>query len=222
MRRAGSVRVDAGFRADALGRLPAHGGNHDRRSSPHTLDQLHEPRPRWQLFAYLNLFMFWMLLLVLADNFLVILICRMRLCTQNSADLPSTSDTQRAVVGQNSKLDQTTIIACSVFWRRGRAPVVPCLAADAMGGPDPVSALIHATTMVNARGVPRGPGQSSLRHAPSAIVQWSAGDQHLHREDAHPFHPRPNGEKAGPGHAGPPSWLIFAALGGGAWTAAIF
>ena len=51
----------------------AAGGEHGRAAGPRLLDRLHGRRPGlWRFFAYLNLFMFSMLLLILGDNFLML------------------------------------------------------------------------------------------------------------------------------------------------------
>ena len=57
--------------------------------------------------------------------------------------------------------------------RRGQERPVPapCLAAGRDGKPAPVSALIHAATMVNTDGRPRRPRQPDLRLRPGA--RWS-------------------------------------------------
>ena len=68
-----AFKADMGFYVDAADRLPADRGHDDRHARAHLLDRLHAHDPgKWRFFAYLNLFMFSMLLLVLADNFLLV------------------------------------------------------------------------------------------------------------------------------------------------------
>jgi len=145
----------------------------------------------WRFFAYLNLFMFSMLLLILGDNFLMLYIGweAVGLCSYLLIGFwykkPSAAGAAkkafvvnrigdvgfglgiamiwvnlgtlsfREVFGQIGTLDETTItiIALLLFagavGKSAQFPLHVWL-PDAMEGPTPVSALIHAATMVNA------------------------------------------------------------------------
>src|SRR5689334_4579964 len=150
----------------------------------------HDPG-RWRFFAYLNLFMFSMLLLVLASNFLVVFVAweLVGLCSylligfwyrKRSAALAAkkafivnrvgdvgfalgimlifvtlgTLDIREVIdrIGSVEPLT-VTIIALLIFaGAMGKSAQFPLHVwlPDAMEGPTPVSALIHAATMVNA------------------------------------------------------------------------
>jgi len=150
----------------------------------------HDPG-RWRFFAYLNLFMFSMLLLVLADNFLLVFagwelvgLCsylligfwyprRSAAVAAKKAFLVNRVGDMGFALGIMAIWTQLgTLNMQSVFAKFGAVPhewqiaialLLLCGAVgksaqfplhvwlpDAMEGPTPVSALIHAATMVNA------------------------------------------------------------------------
>jgi len=150
----------------------------------------HDPGT-WRFFAYLNLFMFSMLLLVLADNFLLVFVAwelvglssylligfwyRKRtaaLASKKAFIVNRVGDVGFAlgimlifislgtlniqdVITRIGTLDQVTIAAIALLvlsGAMGKSAQFPLHVwlPDAMEGPTPVSALIHAATMVNA------------------------------------------------------------------------
>ncbi len=150
----------------------------------------HDPG-RWRFFAYLNLFMFSMLLLVLADNFLLVFagwelvgLCsylligfwyprRSAAVAAKKAFLVNRVGDMGFALGIMAVWSQLgTVSLRETFERFGQVPhewqiaialLIFCGAVgksaqfplhvwlpDAMEGPTPVSALIHAATMVNA------------------------------------------------------------------------
>src|SRR6478736_3203202 len=169
----------------------------------------------WRFFAYLNLFMFSLLLLVLASSFLVVFVAweLVGLCSylligfwyrKRSAALAAkkafivnrvgdvgfilgimlifvslgTLDI-REVIARIGELDATTItlIALLIFaGAMGKSAQFPLHVwlPDAMEGPTPVSALIHAATMVNAGIYLVARANPIFAHAQSALVVVAA------------------------------------------------
>ncbi len=217
----------------------------------------------WRFFAYLNLFMFSMLLLVLADSFLVVFVAweLVGLCSylligfwyrKRSAALAAkkafivnrvgdvgfalgimliftslgTLDI-REVIARIGELDPTriTIIALLIFagaiGKSAQFPLHVWL-PDAMEGPTPVSALIHAATMVNAgvylvaRTNPIFAQSSSALVVVAAIGIFTAilaASIAMTQTDIKRVLAYSTLSQLG---------YMFAALGVGAWTAAIF
>ncbi|MBA2373572.1 MAG: NADH-quinone oxidoreductase subunit L [Chloroflexi bacterium] len=165
----------------------------------------------WRFFAYLNLFMFSMLLLVLADDFLVLFVAwelvglssylligfwyRKRtaaLASKKAFIVNRVGDVGfalgimlifatlgtldiREVIERIGEVDHGTVIAISLLLFAGAAgksaqfPLHVWL-PDAMEGPTPVSALIHAATMVNAGVYLVARANPIFGHAPEALV----------------------------------------------------
>jgi len=170
----------------------------------------HDPG-RWRFFAYLNLFMFSMLLLVLADNFLTVFAAweLVGLCSylligfwypKRSAALAAKKAfivnrvgdvgfalgimfiwvatgtlNMRDAFDRIAGLDHGTILAiallvfCGAVGKSAQFPLHVWL-PDAMEGPTPVSALIHAATMVNAGVYLVARANPIFSHAPEAMV----------------------------------------------------
>jgi len=217
----------------------------------------------WRFFAYLNLFMFSMLLLVLAGNFLVVFVAweLVGLCSylligfwyrKRSAALAAkkafivnrvgdvgfilgimlifvslgTLDI-REVIARIGSLDTTTIMAISLLifaGAMGKSAQFPLHVwlPDAMEGPTPVSALIHAATMVNAGVYLVARTNPIFAHAPSALVIVAgigiftailAASIAMTQTDIKRVLAYSTLSQLG---------YMFAALGVGAWTAAIF
>jgi NADH-quinone oxidoreductase subunit L len=217
----------------------------------------------WRFFAYLNLFMFSMLLLVLAGSFLVVFVAweLVGLCSylligfwyrKRSAALAAkkafivnrvgdvgfilgimlifvslgTLDI-REVLARIGTLDTTTItiIALLVFaGAMGKSAQFPLHVwlPDAMEGPTPVSALIHAATMVNAGVYLLARVNPIFAHAPSALVIVAgigiftailAASIAMTQTDIKRVLAYSTLSQLG---------YMFAAFGVGAWTAAIF
>jgi len=217
----------------------------------------------WRFFAYLNLFMFSMLLLVLADSFLVVFVAweLVGLCSylligfwyrKRSAALAAkkafivnrvgdigfalgimlifvslgTLDI-REVIARVGELDgaRITIISLLIFaGAMGKSAQFPLHVwlPDAMEGPTPVSALIHAATMVNAGVYLVARTNPIFAQAPSALVVVAAigiftailaASIAMTQTDIKRVLAYSTLSQLG---------YMFAALGVGAWTAAIF
>src|SRR5262245_51361065 len=165
----------------------------------------------WRFFAYLNLFMFSMLLLVMADNFLVVFVAwelvglssylligfwRQRrtaaLAAKKAFLVNRVGDVGfalgimlifvslgtlniREVIEHIGELDAAVIIAISLLvfaGAMGKSAQFPLHVwlPDAMEGPTPVSALIHAATMVNAGVYLVARSSPIFAHAPEAMI----------------------------------------------------
>ena len=217
----------------------------------------------WRFFAYLNLFMFSMLLLVLASNFLAVFVAweLVGLCSylligfwyrKRSAALAAkkafivnrvgdvgfilgimlifvslgTLDI-REVIDRIGELDATTITIISLLLfagAMGKSAQFPLHVwlPDAMEGPTPVSALIHAATMVNAGIYLVARSNPIYAHAPSALVVVAAigiftailaASIAMTQTDIKRVLAYSTLSQLG---------YMFAAFGVGAWTAAIF
>jgi NADH-quinone oxidoreductase subunit L len=217
----------------------------------------------WRFFAYMNLFMFSMLLLVLAGSFLVVFVAweLVGLCSylligfwyrKRSAALAAkkafivnrvgdvgfilgimlifvslgTLDI-REVLDRIGTLDATTITIISLLifaGAMGKSAQFPLHVwlPDAMEGPTPVSALIHAATMVNAGVYLVTRVNPIFAHAPSALVVVAAigiftailaASIAMTQTDIKRVLAYSTLSQLG---------YMFAAFGVGAWTAAIF
>jgi NADH-quinone oxidoreductase subunit L len=217
----------------------------------------------WRFFAYLNLFMFSMLLLVLADSFLTVFVAweLVGLCSylligfwyrKRSAALAAkkafivnrvgdvgfalgimlifvslgTLDI-REVIERIGELDGGTIAVISLLifaGAMGKSAQFPLHVwlPDAMEGPTPVSALIHAATMVNAGVYLVARTNPIFAHAPEALIVVAAigiftailaASIAMTQTDIKRVLAYSTLSQLG---------YMFAALGVGAWTAAIF
>ncbi len=217
----------------------------------------------WRFFAYLNLFMFSMLLLILASSFLVVFVAweLVGLCSylligfwyrKRSAALAAkkafivnrvgdvgfalgimlifvslgTLDI-REVIARIGELDSATIviIALLIFaGAMGKSAQFPLHVwlPDAMEGPTPVSALIHAATMVNAGVYLLARTNPIFAYAPSVLVVVAAigiftailaASIAMTQTDIKRVLAYSTLSQLG---------YMFAAFGVGAWTAAIF
>ena len=222
----------------------------------------HDPGT-WRFFAYLNLFMFSMLLLVLADNFLVIFVAwelvglssylligfwyRKRsaaLASKKAFIVNRVGDVGFAlgimlifvslgtlnvqeVLARIGELDQPTISAiallifCGAAGKSAQFPLHVWL-PDAMEGPTPVSALIHAATMVNAGVYLVARANPIFGHAQSAMVVVAAIGIFTAILAASIAFTQTDIKRVLAYSTLSQLGYMFAALGVGAWTAAIF
>jgi NADH-quinone oxidoreductase subunit L len=172
----------------------------------------------WRFFAYLNLFMFSMLLLVLADDFLVVFVAwelvglssyllighwkhkrSAALAAKKAFIVNRVGDVgfalgimlifvslgtlqihgEEGVLARIGELDHGTILAISLLifaGAMGKSAQFPLHVwlPDAMEGPTPVSALIHAATMVNAGVYLVARTSPIFAHAQEALVVVAA------------------------------------------------
>ncbi|MCI0345792.1 MAG: NADH-quinone oxidoreductase subunit L [Chloroflexi bacterium] len=228
----------------------------------------HDPG-KWRFFAYLNLFMFSMLLLVLADNWLVLFVAweLVGLCSylligfwfrKNSASLAAkkafivnrvgdvgfalgimaifvttgTLDIRESLeriveaVGAGEPLAiPVTIIALLIFagavGKSAQFPLHVWL-PDAMEGPTPVSALIHAATMVNAGVYMVARANPLFGSAPEVMVVVAAIGIFTAILAASIAFTQTDIKRVLAYSTLSQLGYMFAALGVGAWTAAIF
>ncbi len=217
----------------------------------------------WRFFAYLNLFMFSMLLLVLASNFLVVFVAwelvglssylligfwykkraaglaaKKAFIVNRVGDVGfalgimlifvslQTLDIQD-VIHRVGTLPQTTILFISLLifaGAMGKSAQFPLHVwlPDAMEGPTPVSALIHAATMVNAGVYLIARSNPIFAQAPEVMVVVAAigiftailaASIAMTQTDIKRVLAYSTLSQLG---------YMFAALGVGAWTAAIF
>ena len=217
----------------------------------------------WRFFAYLNLFMFSMLLLVLADNFLLLfagwelvglssylligfwygrrsaaLAAKKAFIVNRVGDVGFALGIMaiwvnlgtlniREVLERIGTLDHTTvtIIALLVFagavGKSAQFPLHVWL-PDAMEGPTPVSALIHAATMVNAGVYLIARTNPIFAHAPEAMVFVAAIGIFTAILAASIAFTQTDIKRVLAYSTLSQLGYMFAALGVGAWTAAIF
>ena len=222
----------------------------------------HDPGT-WRFFAYLNLFMFSMLLLVLADNFLVIFVAwelvglssylligywyRKRsaaLASKKAFIVNRVGDVGFAlgimlifvslgtlnvqeVIERIGELDQLTILAIALLVFSGAVgksaqfPLHVWL-PDAMEGPTPVSALIHAATMVNAGVYLVARTNPIFAHAQDAMVVVAAIGIFTAILAASIAFTQTDIKRVLAYSTLSQLGYMFAALGVGAWIAAIF
>jgi NADH-quinone oxidoreductase subunit L len=217
----------------------------------------------WRFFAYLNLFMFSMLLLILADNFLVVFVAwelvglssylligfwyRRRsaaLAAKKAFIVNRVGDVGFALgimliwaqlgtlniqetIERFGELDPfvMSVIALLLFagavGKSAQFPLHVWL-PDAMEGPTPVSALIHAATMVNAGVYLVARTSPIFAHAPEAMLVVAAIGIFTAILAASIAFTQTDIKRVLAYSTLSQLGYMFAALGVGAWTAAIF
>src|SRR5512142_1090872 len=249
---AGAFKVDAGFFVDSLtacllivvttiGMLV----------HVYSIGYMSHDPGRWRFFAYLNLFMVSMLVLVLADNFLLVfagwelvglssylligfwygrrsaaLAAKKAFIVNRVGDVGFALGIM-AVFGKFGGLPHEWQIAiallvfCGAVGKSAQFPLHVWL-PDAMEGPTPVSALIHAATMVNAGVYLVARASPIFAQAPEVMVVVAAigiftailaASLAMTQTDIKRVLAYSTLSQLG---------YMFAALGVGAWTAAIF
>ncbi len=226
----------------------------------------HDEAGYWRFFAYLNLFMFSMLLLVLADNWLVLFVAweLVGLCSylligfwyrKNSANLAAKKafivnrvgdvgfalgimaifvntgtldirlSMERLIEGGAELTIPIGIVALLIFagavGKSAQFPLHVWL-PDAMEGPTPVSALIHAATMVNAGVYLVARANQIFGHAQDVMVVVAAIGIFTAILAASIAFTQTDIKRVLAYSTLSQLGYMFAALGVGAWTAAIF
>ena len=240
---AGSFSVDIGFRVDELTAVCSSWSTTiGMLVHVYSIGYMSHDGGYWRFFAYLNLFMFSMLLLVLADNFLVVF-AGWELVGLSSYSLigfwykrPSAAIAAKKAFIVNRVGDVGFALGIIAIWtntgtlnihdaleklaelnatNHGMVVLIALLVfagamgksaqfplhvwlPDAMEGPTPVSALIHAATMVNAGVYLVARVNPLFGHAQEAMVVV-AGDRHLHRDPGRLDRADPDRHQAGAG-----------------------
>jgi NADH-quinone oxidoreductase subunit L len=261
---AGAFDVDVGFHVDALTAcLLIVVATIGMLVHVYSIGYMSHDPGTWRFFAYLNLFMFSMLLLVLADNFLVVFVAwelvglssylligfwygrrSAALASKKAFIVNRVGDVGFAlgimlifvslhtlniqeVLAKIETLDQLTIgaIALLVFsGAMGKSAQFPLHVwlPDAMEGPTPVSALIHAATMVNAGVYLVARANPIYAHAQDTMLVVAAIGIFTAILAASIAFTQTDIKRVLAYSTLSQLGYMFAALGVGAWTAAIF
>jgi len=222
----------------------------------------HDPG-RWRFFAYLNLFMFSMLLLVLADNFLLVFagwelvgLCSylligfwyprrsaavaakkaflvnrvgdmgfalgiMAIWTQLGTLNMQEVFSKIGAVPHEWQIAIAALLLCGAVGKSAQFPLHVWL-PDAMEGPTPVSALIHAATMVNAGVYLVARANPIFGHASEVMVVVAAIGIFTAILAASIAFTQTDIKRVLAYSTLSQLGYMFASLGVGAWTAAIF
>jgi NADH-quinone oxidoreductase subunit L len=222
----------------------------------------HDPG-RWRFFAYLNLFMFSMLLLVLADNFLLVFagwelvgLCSylligfwyprrsaavaakkaflvnrvgdmgfalgiMAIWTQLGTLNMQEVFVKIGAVPHEWQIAIAALLLCGAIGKSAQFPLHVWL-PDAMEGPTPVSALIHAATMVNAGVYLIARANPIFGHASEVMVVVAAIGIFTAILAASIAFTQTDIKRVLAYSTLSQLGYMFASLGVGAWTAAIF